>query len=160
MELHKAVDRQIRKIMGKNKITPELLEERMKARGHGEDIQDNEGKVMEAVLKHYDIELTDTWEDNLEYYFYEESTQDGYSVFIATSNPNKISINDDVHYYDSDLAEALCEAIRYANSFGSIYIDDLESNYVTEAMQTTYEVVYDQIETEITDELINEGYDE
>ena len=160
MELHKTVNRQIRKIMSKNKITPELLEKEMKARGFGEEMQNSEREVMKAVLKHYNIELTDTWEDGLESYFYEESTQDGYSVFIATNNPNKISINDDVHYYDSDLAETLCEAIRYTNGFGTIYIDDLENNYVMEAMQTTYEVVYDQIETEVINELINEGYDE
>ena len=160
MELHKTVNRQIRKIMSKNKITPELLENRMKAKGFGEEMQNSESEVMKAVLKHYDIELTETWEDGLESYFYEESTNDGYSVFIATNNPNKISINDDVHYYDGDLSDALCEAIRYANSFSSIYIDDLEHNYVMEAMQTTYEVVYDQIETEVINELINEGYDE
>ena len=160
MELHKTVNRQIRKIMSKNKITPELLEKEMKARGFGEEMQNSEREVMKAVLKHYNIELTDTWEDGLESYFYEESTQDGYSVFIATNNPNKISINDDVHYYDSDLAETLCEAIRYTNGFGTIYIDDLENNYVMEAIQTTYEVVYDQIETEVINELINEGYDE
>ena len=61
MELHKTVNRQIRRVMSKNKITDELLENRMKARGHGEDIQENEAKVMKAVLDHYEIELTDTW---------------------------------------------------------------------------------------------------
>jgi hypothetical protein len=146
--------------MNKNKITSELLENRMKARGHGEDIQENEAKVMKAVLDHYEIELTDTWEEGLEYYIYPESTQDGYEVYVATNNPNNISINEDIHYYDGDLSSTLCEAIRYANRDSTMFVDDLESNYITEAMQSLYEYVYDIVLEKVTEKLINEGYDE
>ena len=160
MEFHSRINRKIRKIMGKNTITSELLELRLKAKGFGEEIFENEEKMMEIVLDHYDTELTDQWEDGLEYYIYAESTQDGYEVFIATHNPNKICINDDVHYYDHDLAGALCEGIRYSNGYGKIYIGDLDENYVMEAMQSLYESIYDNQTAQVIDNLIDEGYEE
>jgi len=146
--------------MSKNQITSDLVENMMKARGYGEEVCNNEEKIMKAVLDHHDIELTETWEDGLDYYIYTESTQDGYEVFIATHNPNKISINEDVYYYDSDLSDALCEGIRYSNSYSKIYIGDMEDNFVMEAMQTLYQYIYDITEEEVIEELINEGYEE
>jgi ABC-type ATPase involved in cell division len=38
----------------------------------------------ESVLKHFNVEFTDEWSNNADFYVYEESTADGYSVFIAT----------------------------------------------------------------------------
>jgi hypothetical protein len=150
----------IRKIMGKNIITEELIEKRLKAKGFHEEIREDEEKMKELVLDHYEVELTDQWEDGLEYYIYSESTQDGYEVFIATHNPNKICISDDVHYYDHDIAESLCEGIRYSNGYGKIYVDNLEEDFVIEAMETLYESIYDNQTAQVIDNLIDEGYAE
>ena len=146
--------------MKKNKITLELIEDRLNANGFGEDVEENDEKMMLKVLDHYDIELTDQWEEGLEYYMYAESTQDGYEIFIATHNPNKICINDDVYYYDHDLADALSEGIRYANGYGKIYIADLDDSHVDEAMRSLYEGIYDTAVENVTNELIDEGYEE
>jgi hypothetical protein len=146
--------------MSKKIITPELLENRLTAKGFSEENFNSEDKIKEAVLNHYDIELVDDWEDGLTYYIYAESTQDGYEVFIATGDPRNISINEDVHYYDSDLADALCEGIRYADELSKIFIDDLDANFIMEAMQTLYELIYDNMVETVTQELLNEGYEE
>ena len=66
--------------------------------------------------------LTDEWSDKADFYIYEESTADGYSVWIATSDPNNIVINEHVYYYDSDLVEIWLEKLKEG---GILYTDDL-----------------------------------
>ena len=141
-------------------ITIELINERLKASGFGEDVCNDDERLMDLVLDHHNVELTDDWERNLDYYIYTESTQDGYEVFIATYNPDKISINEDVHYYDRDLAGCLCEGIKNSNGSGKIFIGDLEEDYVIEAMHSLYGSIYDTALENITEELLNEGYNE
>jgi len=146
--------------MNKNSITPELLEERMKAAGFGEDVSNDDERIMDLVLDYYNVELTDDWERDLGYYIYTESTRDGNEVYVATPDPNHICINDDVYYYDHDLVGALCEGIKNSNGDGKIYIGDLAENYVMEAMQLLYKSIYDTTVANVTDELIDEGYEE
>jgi len=146
--------------MSKNKITPELIEEKMKASGFGEDVSNDDKRLMDLVLDYYNVELTDDWERDLDYYIYAESTQDGFEVYIATYNPDQISINEDVHYYDRDLASSLCEGIKNSNGSGKIFIGDLEEDYVIEAMHSLYGSIYDTALENITEELLNEGYNE
>jgi len=141
-------------------ITSELINERMKASGFSEDVSNDYERLMDLVLDYYNVELTDDWERGLDYYIYTESTQDGYEVYIATYNPDQISINEDVHYYDRDLASSLCEVIKNSNGSGKIFIGDLEEDYVIEAMHSLYGSIYDTALESITEELLNEGYNE
>lgn len=143
--------------MSKKLITDELIDERLKLRGWDENKQD-EGYIQDFVLGHYEIDLTDTWEDYCQYYIYEESTCDGYSVWIATDDPNRISINEDVHYYDSELAAVLAEVIRTSNEDSIIYVEDLNGDYVRGALDELCDVIVDDLMGEITNELIDEGY--
>ena len=41
----------------------------------------------EKIEKHFSIELTDTWAKGYSHYIYEESTADGYTVYISTDDP-------------------------------------------------------------------------
>ena len=144
--------------MSKEKlITDELIDERLKLKGWNEDRQDDEDYIYDFVLKYYVVDLTETWADHCQYYIYEESTNDGYSVWIATEDPNRISINEDVHYYDSELSNCLKEAIQY-NEETLIYVEDLNGDYVRDAIEELCDVIVDELITEITNELINEGY--
>ena len=65
----------------------------------------------QKVEKHFSIELIDAWADNCYHYIYEEATADGYTVFISTSNPNNIIVEENIFYYDSELSQALKNAI-------------------------------------------------
>ncbi len=134
-------------------ITDELIEQMLDKRGFSEDA--SEESMLCAVQDYYETELVDEWSRYADYWVYSESTADGYEVFIATHNPNHISINEDVHYYENDLAGKLEDAITDG---GKIYVDDLDAYYVTEAVQECFLYLRDRLTEEIEDELINDGY--
>ena len=145
-------------------ITEELVNERLEARGFGEKQQEDEDLTRKSVLDYYGIKLTGHCDSNADFSIYEESTADGYSVWIATHDTNQISICEDVYYYDSDLGDALAEAIRYSNGQvefpETFYVEDQDANYVDEAIEQLFVYLSEKIEVEVVDELINEGYEE
>ena len=134
-------------------ITDELIEQMLDKRGFSEDA--TEESMLCAVQDYYDTELVDEWPNYADYWVYTESTRDGYEVFVATHNPDRISINEDVHYYENDLAGELEYAIADG---GKIYVDDLDAYYVTEAVRECYDYLRDRLTEEIEDELIYDGY--
>jgi len=134
-------------------ITDELIEQLLDKRGFSEDA--DEESMLCAVQDYYDTELVDRWPNHADFWVYSESTADGYEVFIATHNPNSISINEDIHYYENDLSSALEDAIADG---GKIYVDDLNSYYVTDAVQECFLYLRNRLTEEIEDELTNDGY--
>ena len=135
----------------KNKyITDELIAQRMESKGWIEGCDDEHAR--NQVLAHYDCEVTDQWQ-NPDFSIYEESTADGYSVWIASANTNNININEDVYYYDGDLPDVLYEAIP---DYNRIYCDC--EDIIEDAITRHYEDLLCRIEDEIIDELIDEGY--
>ena len=154
MELYNRINRKTIK-MSKKLITDELIEQKMISYGFGETNSHDEEYVRELILKHYDAELTDQWQSNCDYYIYEESTADGYSVFVACYDTNSISVNEDIHYYDSDLSGKLQDAIK--DGF-EIYVDDLHQDFIDDAMQELYLYLAERFHQEAIDELEDEGY--
>ena len=154
MELYNRINRKTIK-MSKKLITDELIEQKMISYGYGETNSHDEEYVRELILKHYDAELTDQWQNNCDYYIYEESTADGYSVFVACYDTSSISVNEDIHYYDSDLSDKLQDAIK--DGF-EIYVDDLHQCFIDDAMQELYEDLAEKFYAQAIDELKDEGY--
>ena len=154
MELYNRINRKTIK-MSKKLITNELIEQKMISYGYGETNSHDEEYVRELILKHYDAELTDQWQSNCDYYIYEESTADGYSVFVACYDTSSISVNEDIHYYDSDLSGKLQDAIK--DGF-EIYVDDLHQCFIDDAMQELYEDLAEKFHEQAIDELEDEGY--
>ena len=136
-------------------ITDELIEQKMISYGYGETNSHDEEYIKELVLKHFDAELTDQWQSNCDYYIYEESTADGYSVFVACYDTSSISVNEDIHYYDSDLSGKLQDAIK--DGF-EIYVDDLHQCFIDDAIQELYEYLAERFHAQAIDELEDEGY--
>ena len=135
----------------KNKyITDELIAQRMELKGWIEGCDDEHAR--NQVLAHYDCEVTDQWQ-NPDFSIYEESTADGYSVWIASADTNRISINEDVYYYDGDLTDVLYEAIP---DYNRIYCDC--EDIIEDAITRHYEDLLCRIEDEVIDELLDEGY--
>ena len=149
--------------MSKKLITDELINERLEAKGFGEKQINDEDLAKESVLKHFNVEFTTRFDDNADFYIYEESTADGYSVFIATHDQNSVNVNENVYYYDSDLGDALEEHIRYSNSDEEnpeiIYVDDLYQQFIDDAIQQLFEYLAERFEEEVIDELQDEGYE-
>ena len=52
---------------------------------------------------------------------YTESTADGYELSVVTFDDQNPSINEDVHYYDSDVADRVMENLEQGYS---VYIDE------------------------------------
>ena len=148
--------------MSKKLITDELINERLEAKGFGEKQINDEDLAKESVLKHFNVEFTDQWTSNADFYVYEESTVDGYSVFIATYDQSQININENVYYYDSDLGDALEEHIRCSNGDEDnpeiIYVDDLYQQFIDDAIVQLFEYLAERFEEEVIDELKDEGY--
>jgi len=135
----------------KNKfITNELIAQRMEAKGWIEGCDDEHAK--NQVLEHYNCEITDQWQ-NPDFSIYEESTADGYSIWIATGDEKSINVNEDVYYYKSELTDVLYEAMT---DYDQIYCDDYI--LVEDAITRHYEDLLCRMEDEIRDELIDEGY--
>ena len=149
--------------MSKKLITDELINERLEAKGFGEKQANDEDLAKEAVLKHFSVKFTDNYSDNADFYIYEESTADGYSVFVATHDQAHVNVNENVYYYDSDLGDALEEHIRYSNGDEDnpeiIYVDDLHQQFIDDAIIVLFEYLAERFEEEVIEELTDEGYE-
>ena len=102
-------------------------------------MSNTETTSLEKALNHFGAKITDTWSKDCDFFIYEESTADGYSVFVATDSPDNININDDVYYYDSELGEAFTTALKsgkckniYLNSTDNFWLDEAVDELITE----------------------------
>ena len=140
----------------KKLITEDLIDKRLEDRGVKFDIDHDE--ALEVIQKHFEFKLVDDWNGRPDYSIYTESTADGYEVWVATSGDGRnVCINEDVHYYENDLAEKLAEAMTDYNE--EIYVDDLDSYYVQDAVTEVYDEYVNDMKQEVENELIEEGYE-
>ena len=151
--------------MNKTKyITEELINERLEAKGFGEKQSNNEEVAKQNVLDHYGVELTDNWTAKAEFYIYEETTKDGYTVYVATNDTDSISVCEDIYYYDGDLSDVLEEQIKYSNGDEDyrevIYVDDLYQDFIDQAIENLFIYLAEKFEEEVIDELEDEGYEQ
>ena len=140
-----------------NKIlTDKLIEKRLK--DHGISMYDGDDNALAKLQEKYEFKLTDNWNGTPDYSIYTESTADGYEVFVATSGDGRnICINEDVHYYENDLGDALYDAMFDYNEL--IYVDDLDAYYVQDAIDRAWQAYVDEMAQKVEDELIEEGYE-
>ena len=140
----------------KKLLTEELIEKRLEDKGFKFDVEHDE--ALEAIQEFYEFELTDNWSKNPDYSIYTESTADGYEVWVATHGDGRdVCVSEDVHYYDNELSDKLAEAMTDYNEL--IYVDDLEADYVEDAVTSVYDEYYNDMKKEVEDELIEEGYE-
>ncbi len=140
-----------------NKIlTNELIEKKLKEKySFIEDL--DQDTMLDILQNEYEFKLTDEWNRSPDYSIYAETTADGYEVWIATpGDGSNVCVGEDVHYYDGELSERLQEAMTDYNEL--IYVDDLEADYVEDAIVSLYQDLCEEKEEEITDELIEQGY--
>ena len=109
------------------------------------------------VLDHYEVEFTDMFGSNCDYYIYTESTRDGYEVWVAAEDVDNVCISEDVYYYDSDLHVALADAIK--GKLSPIYLDDTDDDFVDYAISEIYEHLYDCKLEEVESDLEDQGYE-
>ena len=76
-------------------------------------------------------------------------------MWVATHDTSSISVNEHIHYYDSDLSGVLQDAIKDGYE---IYVDDLHQCFIDDAMQELYLYLSERFYQEAIDELEDEGY--
>lgn len=138
-------------------LTDELIEQTLADQGWLDVNEIDQEDQKKMVLEYYDVELTDRFDNNCGYYIYTESTRDGYEVWVATESMGNVCISEDVYYYDSDLHDALADAIK--DELSPIYIDDEDADFVDYAIEELYEYLYDRKLQEVESELEDQGYE-
>jgi len=136
-------------------LTDELIEAAMHELGFSEkQISEPNHDFTQLVLDYYDAKVSDKWEQQ-DLYMYEESTRDGYSVWICTHNPDSICINEDIFYHDhsSQIISEIQDAIRNGLS---IYCD--EESRIDEAIEDMSDRIYDNVRAEVEQEFLDKGY--
>ena len=93
------------------------------------------------VLDYLNTEIVDQF-DKGDFKVYAESTVDGYEVFVATHDDQNVDINEDVYYYDSDLADVIMERLEEHYSvyideylYDDLYMDDQFEEYFNENVE-------------------------
>ena len=144
----------------KKYITDKMVEAEMIKRGLP-TTEDNEDVIQKAVLDYYDVEITSDYTQSADYYVYTETTADQYEVFIATHDDRNICVNEHVHYYDTNLATELEEAIT-GGGMCTIYVADefIDEYWYSDMFNEIYQSICEITEQEIKDILIDEGYEE
>ena len=138
-------------------LTDELIEQKLKEKYNYQEDHDQD-TMLEILQDEYEFKLTDEWSREPDYSIYAESTADGYEVWVATyGDGSNVCVSEDIHYYEGELSENLQEAM--IDHCELIYVDDLEAYYVEDAILSAYQDLYEKKEQEITDELIEQGYD-
>jgi len=84
----------------------------------------NESRKVELVKEFYDLDIShDVMNfENVDCTIYNESSADGYDLFVITNNPKHVSICEDVYYYDHDLTERFNEHVRWGDK--TFYIEE------------------------------------
>ena len=114
-------------------------------------------KMIDAVKKYYGLTIDENAYQSADIYAYEETTSDGYSVYVVTHNMNNVCISEDVYYYDSDIPSAIMEMISYSNGHCTLYADQyfLDDIYFDDMLLEEFQEVADKI----YDEIMNEDSD-
>jgi hypothetical protein len=93
------------------------------------------------VLDYLNTEIVDQF-DKGDFKVYTESTADGYEVYVATHDDRNVDINEDVYYYDSDLADVIMEQLEEHYSvyvdeylYDDLYMDDAFEEYFGENVE-------------------------
>ena len=142
-------------------ITDKSIDDKMEALGFGYKQQNCEILSRESVLNHFKVVFTSSMDfhADVDYYMYEETTADGYSVFITTNDMNNISINDDVHYYDSQLSTSLVEAVIDGTKQAMpslIYLEDCSQEFVSEAIAELFEYAKQDLMQDVKSSLLED----
>jgi len=140
------------------KLTEELIIEKLEKTGISEYYTGTEVQVNNIHL-HFDFKLTDDY-NSPNFLISSQTTYDGYEVWVAHEPSNIINIEEDVHYYDSDLGERLEEFVRESDIHNlQIYIDDLDQHWIEEAMAGLWDDVYEKLREDMEYALEFEGYE-
>ena len=118
-------------------------------------------RMAELVKNHLGISISHDLDDwsNVDCRVYNESTADGYNLYVVTQQKDHPIICEDCYQYDHDIADAIREEIRYgAETFyidNDIYIDCYIQDMLIDMFSEHVEDIVEDDELDITLEEIN-----
>ena len=118
-------------------------------------------KIIDAVKKYYGLTIDENAYQSADIYAYEETTADGYSVYVVTHDMKSICVSEDVYYYESDLPSAIMEQISYSNGDCTLYADQyfLDDIYFDDVLLESFSDIAESIYDEIMNEDSDYGFD-
>ena len=118
-------------------------------------------KIIEAVKSYYGLKIDENAYTTADVYVYEETTADGYSVYVLTMDMRNVCISEDVHYYDSDLASNIMEMVSNCNGYCTLYADQyfLDDIYFDDMLLEEFAEIADKIHDEIANDEGDYGFD-
>ena len=118
-------------------------------------------KIIEAVKKYYGLKIDDNAWQSADVYTYEETTVDGYSVYVVSHDMKNVSICEEVYYYDSSVAEAIMEMVRNCNGHCTLYADSyfLDDIYFDDCLMEDFQDIAEKIYDEIANDEGDYGFD-
>ena len=83
-----------------------------------------EERMIKLVTDHLGLSISHDIADfdNVDCHLYNESSADGYDLWICTNDTRHVSICENVYYYDHDMTDAFEQQVRWGDK--TFYIDD------------------------------------
>jgi hypothetical protein len=118
-----------------------------------------EERMIELVKNHLEISISQNINDfdNVDCMIYNESSADGYDLWVVTNDTRHVNICENVYYYANDLANAFEEQVRWGDR--TFYIDEyvFEEAYIEDKLLEMFsEYVEDIIENDELDITLEE----
>ena len=111
--------------------------------------------MIKVVQEYFNFRIDDNAYNNYDIAAYSESTKDGYEIFVVTNDMNSININEDVYYYESDVAQAIVDnIIGYGGGDTVVYVDQyfLDEIYFDDVLADLFVENIDDILAEAEEE--------
>jgi len=90
-----------------------------------------EKRKIKLLLDHLGSEVTHDYNDilNCDYHLCEETTADGYGIYVFSSPHETPEICENIYYYNYGLGEKVVEALMKGNTV--VFLDDYEYDYLS-----------------------------
>jgi len=110
-----------------------------------------EERMIKLVTDHLDLSISHDIADfdNVDCHLYNESSADGYDLWICTNDTRHVSICENVYYYDHDMADAFEQQVRWGDTTFYIDQDIYEDCYIEDKL---LELFADNVEDIIEDD--------
>jgi len=118
-------------------------------------------KMIDAVKKYHGIKIDENAYQSADVYAFEETTADGYSVYVVTHDMRSICVSEDVYYYESDVPSAIMECITNSNGYCTLYADQyfLDDIYFDDMLLEAFSDIAEKIYEEIQNDEGDYGFD-
>ncbi len=139
-------------------LTEELILERLKEKGVTVPNETGQTDQLAQIMIVYGCSIVNDWQAGCDAFFYTETTADDYEVFVATTDERKVSVNEDVYYYQDSWFEKLADYLRDGCT---VYIDSYSQDEYSfeEVIEGLYEEWDVEQYHEVEDELLDEVYE-